>query len=89
MNDIELLRKQILEVDAEIIALVALRQQISKKIGEYKKEHNLPVLDTAREALLHEFHGMKSVEHGISPELVTNVFNLLIEESRKVQKYEQ
>ncbi|TXI97508.1 MAG: hypothetical protein E6Q32_11650 [Neisseriales bacterium] len=89
MNDIELLRKQISEVDAEIIRLIALRQQISKKIGEYKKEHNLPVLDAAREALLHEFHSMQSVEHGISPELVAKVFEALIEESRKVQKYEQ
>ncbi|HRG61999.1 MAG TPA: chorismate mutase [Burkholderiales bacterium] len=89
MNDIELLRKQISEVDAEIIGLIALRQQISKKIGEYKKVHNLAVLDTAREALLHEFHSMKSMEHGISPELATKVFDVLIEESRKVQKYEQ
>lgn len=89
MNDIELLRKQISEVDAEIINLIALRQQISKKIGEYKKEHNLPVLDAAREALLHEFHSMQSIEHGVSPELATKVFDVLIEESRKVQKYEQ
>lgn len=89
MNDIELLRKQISEIDAEIIGLIALRQQVSKKIGEYKKAHNLPVLDSAREALLHEFHSTTCVERGISPELAAKIFEALIEESRKVQKYEQ
>ncbi|MBX9598055.1 MAG: chorismate mutase [Burkholderiales bacterium] len=89
MNDIELLRKQISEIDADIIGLIAFRQQISKRIGEYKKQHNLSVIDPAREALLHEFHRMTSIDHGVSPELSKKVFEVLIEESRKVQTDEQ
>ena len=48
--DIELLqlRKQIDEADDELWNAVLKRQQLSCLIGEYKKKHNLPVLQTDR-----------------------------------------
>ena len=52
MSQIEELRIKITEIDAEIIELIAKRKQISLEIGAYKKQHNLPILDSAREALL-------------------------------------
>jgi chorismate mutase len=88
MTQIEQLRKNISAVDAEIISLIAKRQSLVKQIGEHKKLLNLPVLDADREALLREFHDTVCAEYDISATMVATIFEILIEESRKVQ-YEQ
>jgi chorismate mutase len=38
MNEIEQLRLQITKVDSDIIELIAKRQDLAKKIGQYKKK---------------------------------------------------
>ncbi|MEN9946534.1 MAG: hypothetical protein RLZZ293_920 [Pseudomonadota bacterium] len=88
MTQIEQLRKNISAVDAEIISLIAKRQSLVKQIGEHKKLLNLPVFDADREALLREFHDTVCAEYDISATMVATIFEILIEESRKVQ-YEQ
>ena len=42
-------RKQIDEIDEQLVKLFSERMEVSKKIGEYKKEKGLPVTDRARE----------------------------------------
>ena len=89
MTQIEELRIKNTEIDAEIIELIAKRKQISLEIGAYKKQHNLPILDSAREALLREFHDTVCEEYNLAPSIVAKLFELLIEESRKVQQNER
>ena len=48
------LREEINEVDAEIVELFKKRMAIAAVVAEYKKEHGLPVLDAARERALLE-----------------------------------
>ncbi|MDR1561857.1 MAG: bifunctional 3-deoxy-7-phosphoheptulonate synthase/chorismate mutase type II [Dysgonamonadaceae bacterium] len=42
------LRQQIDEIDAELLSILSKRMRISREIGQYKKEHNMPVLQTVR-----------------------------------------
>ena len=44
------LRRRLDELDGEILALFARRQELAGAIGAYKKEHRLPIRDEAREA---------------------------------------
>lgn len=88
MNEIERLRLQISKVDRDIIELIAKRQDLAKKIGEYKKKNNMQVYDHAREMLLREFHDGVSNEYKISATMIARIFEILIEESRKVQSDE-
>ena len=44
------LRQRLDEIDGEILALFARRQELAGAIGTYKKEHRLPIWDEAREA---------------------------------------
>lgn len=89
MSQIEDLRIEIADIDAKIIGLIAERKEISLKIGAYKKQHGLPVLDSTRESLLREFHDTVCEEYNLAPSMVAKLFELLIEESRKVQQNEQ
>lgn len=89
MSQIEELRIEIADVDAKIIGLIAERKKISLQIGAYKKQHGLPILDSTRESLLREFHDTVCEEYDLAPSMVAKLFELLIEESRKVQQNER
>ncbi len=49
MSKLEELRAQIDEIDSQMIALFEKRMDVTRQVGEYKKEHDLPVLDRQRE----------------------------------------
>ena len=42
-------RKQIDAIDDELVRLFKERMEVARKIAEYKKEHDLPVLNAGRE----------------------------------------
>ena len=46
------LRKQIDSTDNDLLELLAKRMRISREIGQYKKEHNIQVLQSVTEGLL-------------------------------------
>ena len=50
MNELDDLRAAIDEIDAEMITLFEKRMDVTRRVGEYKREKGLPVLDAAREA---------------------------------------
>ena len=48
--ELEELRRQIDEIDAELIGLIQRRMDVAAGIAAYKRENDLPVLDASREA---------------------------------------
>lgn len=47
-ENITLLRKQIDEIDMNLLETLAKRMRISREIGQYKKEHDMPILQSQR-----------------------------------------
>ena len=47
--DLQDYRKQIDEIDEELVKLFCSRMEVAAKIGEFKKENNIPILDYKRE----------------------------------------
>ena len=47
--NLEELRKQIDEIDSEMMILFKKRMSVSLQIGEYKRANNVPILDASRE----------------------------------------
>lgn len=52
MNNLEIARKQIDDIDEKIKALFIERMQVVEKVLDYKIKNQLPVLDLNREQLL-------------------------------------
>jgi monofunctional chorismate mutase len=50
------LRKEINTIDEQIMDLFKQRMSVSKKIGEFKKQNNLPILDSKREASMFDVY---------------------------------
>jgi chorismate mutase len=49
---LDVLRKEIEDIDKEMLELFVKRMDISYQIGSYKKEHHLPIFDEKREKAL-------------------------------------
>ncbi|MBO7302969.1 MAG: chorismate mutase [Clostridia bacterium] len=50
--ELDELRNEIDSIDKELVSLFIRRMNCSRDVAEYKKEHNLPVLDASRERAL-------------------------------------
>ena len=48
-GDIAALRRELDEIDRELTRLFERRMEVSRRVAEYKRENNLPVLDASRE----------------------------------------
>jgi len=49
LEEIEILRKEIDEIDEQLVKLFEKRMELAKKIGDIKKEKGIRVLDSHRE----------------------------------------
>ncbi len=80
-ENITMLRKQIDEIDNSLIELLAKRMRISREIGQYKKEHDMTILQTARYSEILDKRGAQGALMGIAPECIKSVFESIHEES--------
>lgn len=82
---IVLLRKQIDELDNQLMDLLAKRMRVCREIGQYKKEHNMTVLQTARYGEILDKRGAQGSLCGMDAEFVRKVFEEVHEESVRQQ----
>ena len=79
------LRKQIDELDNQLMELMAKRMRVCREIGQYKKEHNMTVLQTARYNEILEKRGAQGALCGMDSQFVSKVFEQIHEESVRQQ----
>lgn len=79
------LRKNIDEVDNDIIDLLAKRMRISRQIGEYKKEKGMTIVQPKRYTEILDKRGAQGSLLGIAPDCVKNIFEHIHEESVRQQ----
>lgn len=82
---IHALRKQIDELDNQLIELLAKRMRVCREIGQYKKEHNMTILQTSRYNEILDKRGAQGVLCGMSSEFIRSVFEEVHEESVRQQ----
>ena len=75
------LRHQIDNLDNQLLELLAKRMRISREIGQYKKEHSMPVLQTNRYDEILQKRMAQAVELGMSGEFMKEVMQAIHEES--------
>ncbi len=75
------LREQINQVDDELMTLLSQRMKIAEKIGEYKKNNNITILQTNRWNDILEKAFKKAEKLGLSKEFITKYFDAVHLES--------
>jgi chorismate mutase len=85
-DGIQALRARIDVIDDNLLKLLADRNEVSRRIGQYKKEHNVAILQAGRwEALLAAVEE-KAEALGISREAIRSIMTAIHDESVRVQK---
>ena len=79
------LRKQIDELDNQLMDLLAKRMRVCREIGQYKKEHNMTVLQPVRYSEILDKRGAQGVLCGMDAEFVKKIFENVHEESVRQQ----
>ena len=84
-ENIDQLRAQIDVIDESILAALHRRMEVSRQIGQYKKENNVAILQTSRwDAVLARVIE-KGRTYGLSEDFITEIFNTIHEESVESQ----
>lgn len=80
-ESLEALRKQIDELDNQLLELLAKRMRVCREIGTYKKEHNLTVVQTARYTEILDKRGAQASLCGMTDSFIRDIFEHIHEES--------
>jgi chorismate mutase len=84
MMDIEHWRKEIDDIDVELLRLLNMRARLAMKVGALKHAANLPFCDPERERSVLE--RLQEMNCGpLDERAVEKVFRRIIRESRRVQ----
>lgn len=81
LNALAVLRAQINQVDDELLQLIGQRMKIADKIGAYKKENNITILQTHRWNEILEKAFDKGEKFGLSKDFITKYFDAVHMES--------
>lgn len=85
MEGIHGLREQIDALDNNLIEILANRMSVCRKIGDYKKEHNMTILQTSRYNEILDKRAVQGTLCGMDSDFVKHVFELIHEESVRQQ----
>jgi chorismate mutase len=81
------LRRQIDEIDEQLVRLINARAQCALHIGEIKKRMGLPIYQPEREAeVLRRVRAASAASGGpLGPEAISRVFERVIDEARGLE----
>jgi chorismate mutase len=79
--EMEKLRQQINQLDDELMQVLGQRMKVADKIGEYKKQNNITILQTNRWNAILERAFLKGEKLGLSKEFITKYFDAVHMES--------
>lgn len=84
-ESIEALRRQIDEFDNNLLDLLSRRMRVCREIGQYKKEHNMTVVQTERYNEILDKRGAQGVLCGMDADFIKTIFEAIHEESVRQQ----
>ena len=83
--DIDTIRKNINQLDDDLLRMFNQRAALALEIGEVKKQHGLPIYDPKREKLI--FKRMQEKNNGpLDNAAIIRLFERVIDESRSLER---
>lgn len=82
MKELNLLRKEIDEIDKKLIEFFIKRMNVSQKIGDFKKKNSLPIYNPKREEEIIAKYKNINLEYG---DYIEDFLKFLMKKSKEVQ----
>ncbi len=86
IDKLDELRSRIDLIDTQLLLLLNARNELVQRIGKIKKVNGSQIFDEEREKSLEENWIKTAKELELRPDYIQNIFKLVINESRKIQK---
>lgn len=86
MQEVEKYRKKIDKIDEKIIELLQTRTAIVYEISRYKARHNILAIDEKREQEVLKRVQELAIKNYIDENFARKVYEVIIEECRKIQR---
>jgi chorismate mutase-like protein len=83
--NIQQLRKNIDELDKNLMNVLIQRKKLVQEVAEYKKFHQLPPLDPSRWQEVLDTRTEWAIELGLDPEFVVDLFNRIHEYALQIE----
>ena len=84
-ESLAMLREQIDRIDDELLEVLDRRMRVAREIGEYKKEHSMPVIQAGRYSDLMQRRVAAAQKLGMSADFIKSVLAAIHEESVRQQ----
>ena len=84
MDELQTLRQNIDEIDSQLVELFCRRMDVTRRVGEYKRERGIPVLDQARERQVLQNKGELAGDE-LRPAVIT-LYQTILALSRRQQR---
>jgi len=84
-QELESLRRQLDNIDREIVSLLGKRQAEVERVVSLKKAHNLSVYHPAREEDLLSHRRIQGAEAGLDPDYIEDLYRRILRQSRVEQ----
>jgi len=84
-QELEILRRQLDNIDREIVSLLGKRQAEVERVVSLKKAHNLPVYHPAREEDLLSQRRIQGAEAELDPDYIEDLYRRILRQSRVEQ----
>lgn len=79
------LRRQIDQIDHELLEILAKRMNISREIGTFKREHNMPVVQPTRYGDVMSSRIISAKAMGLNEDFMRSILSTIHEESVRLQ----
>lgn len=84
LNQLEKYRRIVDDIDSQVVSLIERRMEISRRIGEVKKQNDLPFYNPEREQLILQKNSEYLRDTGFSDE-IQELYTLILRQSYNIQ----
>jgi len=85
MDDLSNFRKALDRIDTQLIELLGQRFEICRKVANYKRLHDVPMMQPNRVKEVHARNADLAKTHSVSPEFVRDLYTLVIGEACRLE----
>ncbi len=78
-------RKQLNEIDEHVIELLGRRFEIIRAVGYYKKEQNIPMMQSKRVGEVKERCATLGLQYELDADFIKNLYGIIIDEACRVE----
>lgn len=78
-------RKNLNELDAQLIEVLGKRYKIIRDVGHYKKVNSIPMMQSKRVEEVKEKCAKLGLEHDLDGDFIRNLYTVIIDEACRIE----